>query len=441
MKTRTSLFFVITVLTLIWSWNALYLAPLSGDTLWLIRQYGLYLTGQLAIAIMSISMILATRPVWLEPLFNGMDKIYSLHKWSGITGAGFAIAHWLFNEAGDPIADLIGKAGRPKLDVLAFMKPAHSFAEDIGEWGFYILLLMVAISMLRFIPYRSWRRVHKVMPVVYLILVAHAVVLMPASYWLSPNGVIMAVLMLSGVTATFIALSKRIGRKRKHAGRIIAVHPHEDQTLELICDPGPNWPEHNPGQFAFLTFEQSEGAHPFTISSAAQGPKPTLTFQIKNLGDYTAQLARKLAPDQAVTIEGPYGKFNFKQGRKNASQVWLAAGIGITPFIAWIDSLQNKTLSRPTSLHYVVPRQTGNRFVSLLEEKCRGVANLTLHVHDTSKQGHFDPRRFLTNTCTTKSLVDLWFCGPTRLANSLHKTIDRQNISNVEMHQEIFKFR
>nr|WP_274620484.1 ferric reductase-like transmembrane domain-containing protein [Colwellia maritima] len=41
-------------------------------------------------------MLLSTRPNWMERPLNGLDKMYRLHKWSGITGLIFSISHWWF---------------------------------------------------------------------------------------------------------------------------------------------------------------------------------------------------------------------------------------------------------------------------------------------------------------------------------------------------------
>ena len=42
-------------------------------------------SGIIAIGAMSVAMLLALRPKWLEPHLDGLDKIYRLHKWLGIT--------------------------------------------------------------------------------------------------------------------------------------------------------------------------------------------------------------------------------------------------------------------------------------------------------------------------------------------------------------------
>lgn len=37
----------------------------------------------------------ALRAVRVEPLLDGLDKTYRLHKWQGITGLVFSVIHWL----------------------------------------------------------------------------------------------------------------------------------------------------------------------------------------------------------------------------------------------------------------------------------------------------------------------------------------------------------
>ena len=56
------------------------------------RNLLLQLSGVIAIGAMSVAMILAIRPVWLEPWLGGLDKSYRLHKWLGIAGLVAAIA-------------------------------------------------------------------------------------------------------------------------------------------------------------------------------------------------------------------------------------------------------------------------------------------------------------------------------------------------------------
>src|SRR5256885_822947 len=76
---------------------------LFTDTLWpaqsnyfALRTVWIQYSGVLAIGAMSVAMVLATRPAWLEPSLNGLDKMYRLHKWLGIAALAAATVHWLW---------------------------------------------------------------------------------------------------------------------------------------------------------------------------------------------------------------------------------------------------------------------------------------------------------------------------------------------------------
>jgi len=105
----------------------------------------------------------------------------------------------------------------------------------------------------------------------------------------------------------------------------------EVRVLALDVQIKGRWSGHESGQFVFVTFDASEGAHPFTISSAWTGDGH-MQFLIKDLGDYTKVLPATLKVGDPVKIEGPYGRFNFSGTRRR--QIWVGGGIGVTPFVA-----------------------------------------------------------------------------------------------------------
>lgn len=65
-------------LTGLWIWaEATALAGAQGVFPWrnLLVQY----TGVLGMGVMSVAMLLAVRPAWLEHRLHGLDKMYRLH--------------------------------------------------------------------------------------------------------------------------------------------------------------------------------------------------------------------------------------------------------------------------------------------------------------------------------------------------------------------------
>jgi predicted ferric reductase len=53
-----------------------------------------------------------------------------------------------------------------------------------------------------------------------------------------------------------------------------------------------------------------------------------------------------------VGIFGPHGRFDYRGGGQR--QVWIAAGVGITPFHSWIRSLES-SFDREVQFFYTTP--------------------------------------------------------------------------------------
>lgn len=431
----------LTLVTLAWGWEMLSPQHLSSGSLaWTIYQEGLYLTGLWAIALMSLAMVLATRPAWLERPLGGMDRIYRLHKWSGILATVFAAAHWLVEMSDDLLKATVGRAGRIRTDEFsAFAEPVQDFGEALGEWAIYALLVLVALTLWNRFSYRLWRPLHRVMPVLYLLLAFHAIVLAPASYWSQPTGLLLAVLLTAGVAASAWSLAGRIGRARQVGGTVVAVEQPTPDIVEVRCHLDAAWQGHRPGQFAFVTFDNNEGAHPFTIASADQGDH-RLTFAIKSLGDYTRTLSSQLAVGDPVRIEGPYGRFQFSPANRHAQQIWIAAGIGITPFIAWLESLQQgPNTAVAAELHYCVQDRRSDPFVTRLQGLCAGLPQVHLHLHD-QQSGPLTAEALAATTDDTKR-AEVWFCGPRGFAETLRNGLRQVWPWPVRFHQEAFRMR
>ena len=434
---KTLLGSLLALVTLAWGWDVFNAAaPVAAHPLWIARQEGLYLSGLLSIAMMSLAMFLATRPAWLEFPLGGMDRVYRTHKWAGILAVAFAAVHWLIEMADDIVKSLIGRAGRlPKEKFAGFLEILRDLAEDMGEWAIYAVLAMLVITLWKKFPYRAWRILHRAMPVLYLMLAFHAALLAPRDYWAQPVGALMALLLAAGIHGALRSLLGGIGRAREATGNIVAIeHPADDITT-VRCHLVKGWRGHQPGQFAFVTFEDKEGAHPFTIASADRGDN-TISFQIKALGDYTNGIASRLQTGQAVRVEGPYGRFDIARCNPKARQIWIAGGIGVTPFLAWLESLQADPEKAPAAdLHYCTRDRATDAFVPRLEALCAALPGIRLHVHG-ARQGAALKAAALDGAKN----AEIWFCGPSGLAESLRNGLGAMGW-HPRFHQEAFEMR
>ncbi|MBS1191094.1 MAG: flavocytochrome subuit of an oxidoreductase [Rhodocyclaceae bacterium] len=439
MKTLLSSLFAL--ITLAWGWD-LFVAggPGAGSLPWVVRQEGLYLTGLLSIALMSLAMFLAARPAWLEGPLGGLDRMYRTHKWAGILAVAFGGLHWLIEMSDDVLKALFGRAGRPpKEEFTGLLEALRHPAKDMGEWAIYALLAMLVITLWKRFPYRPWRFLHQGMPVLYLMLVFHAALLAPTDYWNQPVGLLLAALAVGGVYGAVVSLAGRIGRSRRVSGTIAAVERPAPDIVTVRCQLAAGWRGHRPGQFAFITFDPKEGPHPFTIASADNGSR-TIDFQIKALGDYTQRLADRLQPGLAVQVEGPYGRFDIARQDPKARQIWVAGGIGITPFLAWLESLQANPGQMPAAdLHYCTRDRAADPFVPRLEALCAPLPGLRLHIHGARQGETLNPAMLAARDGARRA--EVWFCGPLGLAESLKKGLHDLGQGRFRFHQEAFEMR
>lgn len=401
-------------------------------------------TGILAMGAMSVGMMLALRPRGrIETFLGGLDKSYRLHKWLGITALVTAVAHWLWVEA---VKWAVGwgwlekparKGPRPVYEgVQGWLAGQRGWAEDLGEWAFYAAVVMIGLALIKRFPYRYFFKTHRWLAVVYLVLVYHSVVLMKFDYWAQGMGLVMAVLLAAGSVAAVVSLTRRVGLTRRTVAVVDEVEYHADnRVLRVAMSVQGRWPGHQAGQFAFVTLDPREGPHPFTMSSAWKGDGK-MFFLIKALGDYTQTLPATVKVGDAAQVEGPYGRFSF-QGR-HPRQIWVAGGIGITPFIARMQALCEQPDGKAIDLFYSTSAPDAE-FIRRLRQRA-DQAGVTLHVVIAAEHGRLTPQR-MRELVPDWPQASVWFCGPAGFGQALREDWVAQGGSPADFHQELFEMR
>src|SRR5690606_16743924 len=296
----------------------------------------------------------------------------------------------------------------------------------------------IVLALVKRFPYRPFAKTHTILAVIYLVLVFHAIILLEFAYWTQPLGVVMAVLLAAGAVSALLVLCKRVGARSTVAGRVtrVAAFPETRVVQAAIELRGP-WPGHRPGQFAFVTFDRREGAHPYTIASAWHAREREVSFLIKVLGDHTARLYETLTPGQPVLVEGPYGCFTFDD--RKPRQIWIGAGIGITPFIARMQYLANHPGQRQAIDLFHPSSTRSHAAVDNLAADARpaGVA-LHLMLDETDGRLHGARLRGAVPRCRR---ARPGFCGPGRSGAVLRGILGRHGLRLADFHKELFERR
>lgn len=412
---------------------------------WALRKSLLYYSGIVAIGMMSAGMILAMRLQSIESLLGGLDKHYRLHKWLGVTAVLAAVIHWLVKlepkwlvKHGWVPPDTFKTPG----GVVGFFDRAdpfsavRSFAKDLGEWAIYLLIALAIIALWKRLPYRSFLKTHRLMAIIYLLLAFHSTVLFSKLGWQSPIGYLMAVIMACGVVAALVSLFGKTGSRHNHEGELTDVVQHpQDNMVEIHLKVDSGWPGHQAGQFAFLTFDPKEGAHPFSISSAWNEQRD-VSFHIKELGDFTRQLPKKLVPGQIVRIQGPYGRFEFQP--EGADQIWIAGGVGLTPFLARLQALDSQP--QPNRIvFYLCVRDDNTEVVQTIRDLCeqKGVHLFTVV---SGRDAGLTAERVRQENANWQQ-AHVWFCGPSGLGNVIREGLAAHGLKRERFHQELFDMR
>ena len=187
-------------------------------------------------------------------------------------------------------------------------------------------------------------------------------------------------------------------------------------------------------QFFFLRVHTERGitreSHPFSFTS--NSAQPAVSFAAKIAGDYTSTLPR-LKKGVRVDIEGPYGRFLLPRG--GSKQVWVAGGIGITPFMSRVRELP-KDYAGEVHLYYVVKNRSRALFVEELVALAPKIEGFRVDIWESDNQGRF-AAEYISETISDNTTY--FICGPSDLMANLKRQLQVKMVSRQRIVIEEFK--
>jgi predicted ferric reductase len=205
---------------------------------------------------------------------------------------------------------------------------------------------------------------------------------------------------------------------------------------EIVLTPKPTGLNFAPGQFAFIRFLNSTlptEPHPFSIISSAGSYD--LTFGIKESGDYTRRIGQLEIGTEAL-VEGPYGRFALKGDYKNKDLIWIAGGIGVTPFVSMANSLPEYT-NKKIDLYYSVVKSEEAVFLPELSAVAENQPSLKVIIHSTAEKGFLTAQQ-INQTSQNLFNREIYLCGPVGMMRSLRQQLVALGVSNKQIHSEEF---
>lgn len=311
-----------------------------------------------------INFILATRWQWVEALSAGLDKVYHLHAFVGKSAMTLLLLH-LFILMVQAVPDL--------RTLVAYTVPGIDLSYTLGMFGLMVLTGLVIVTLWLKMPYQAWLESHKYMGIAYVLGGAHALVAQLDWY----------IALMTAVGGYAWLYSLFLYRKRApHAHGQIAQIRHEQRITELVLRLEKPFPA-KAGQFVFFGVTKSIAGlptelHPFSVSQIIDDS--TIRISAKAIGDYTGLLP-KLQVDDQVVVYGPHGMFG-QQGQSGGAQIWVAGGIGITPFLSLLQAEVRHPHASRVHLIWAVRQREEAIYAQEITDLAAQSPHITVHIHE-----------------------------------------------------------
>ncbi len=294
--------------------------------------------GVLAGFLVLFQLVLAARIRLLDRIY-GLLGLYRAHRFVGSAAVLTALAH--------PILVLASE------DTGAYRLTLEAWPKGVGALLLLAAAGTVALALGRErlgIRYDWWALGHRIgTPVLVVLLGLHAF-FVEGVFARGPQRAGLAVLMAAyGLLWLGVRMRPLLLRRRPYRVVRVEAAARDAWTVTLEAERAP-MPRHLPGQFAFVRFRSGAvpaEEHPFTIASAPEGGD--LGFTIRGSGDWTDRVGR-LAPGDRALVDGPYGRFTPIVQESHEERIFIAGGVGITPFLSILRSMAHRKDKTGTTL-------------------------------------------------------------------------------------------
>ena len=417
---------------------ALYMAGNTYSFMSLLEPYNLsIIAGAAAYVTFMAQFFLSARIRFLEKIIP-QDRLLALHGLTGMITAGLVLAHFVLKYL------LIIRYGGITLQI----------ALGIGALVIYAVLTPGALLVLRgrraarrggSPPYRRALIGHNLFALAGVLAVVH--VLAASSTW-SPGLRIFTVLW--GALALGAYVYHKLLRPRRRM-RFILESVREAapgvHRYEFRGDSSRPPMRRQAGQFGYWAVgEGPRGAggkpaagitseeHPFTLASPA-GENPAVV--VRGSGDYTSAMP-SLQPGTAVYFDGPYGHFTPSGLPEGTPLLFLAGGIGITPFLSMSGDEGLRRMYPMTLLWSVRTREECGIAPEFSES---GGAAEAVNVkivcsNEEGRAGREDVDEMLN--AAGKEHAEVFICGPSGFTEAMRWHLRGLRVARSRIHSERF---
>ena len=118
--------------------------------------------------------------------------------------------------------------------------------------------------------------------------------------------------------------------------------------------------------------------------------------------------------------------------------MWIAGGIGVTPFLSWLRSLDGE-LDRRVDFFYSADHVSP--FADEIREIADQYATLRVHLVDTSVSGFLTTSDVLASIDEPPERLSVFMCGPARMLEMFQDEFKDAGVPGRHIYREHFDWR
>jgi predicted ferric reductase len=377
-------------------------------------------------AAFALALVLGSRLGVVERLFAGLDRMYRAHRALGLLAVSLVVLHALLL--------VLSRAQSSSRSAWSLFTPAAGWRIFVGVVALAGLLTGLTVTLLAHLRHETFVWVQRSLGVVFLLASVHVFVVPGTKASSRPLTIYLGLLTVLALAA--YARRSLLGRLliRRHRYRVAGVYRLAEDAVEIVLAREGDGLRFQPGQFVFVRFAELGGeAHPFSITSAPD--EAAVRLVVKALGDHTRALM-DLPPGGPAELEGPYGTLSHLR-LANTRQVWIAGGIGITPFLSMARSLHGSV--HEIDLYYCTAGADQAYFLEELfqvADRNPRVRVIPIRKADLGRLSADDIEG------ATRGLPDkeILICGPPVMIHNLTGQLRARGVPRGRIHYEDFSF-
>lgn len=356
---------------------------------------------------------LSSRVPGFDRAFGGLTKLLKIHR--ALAAVGFILI--LFH----PLLLAFSNADDLHSATATLFPARDEWAVWAGWAALLVMMVFLAPSFGFFgeVSFPVWKALHRLAGLTVVLALVHAFVLnqMIPRPWAYVLWLTLSVLALAAVAYRLLfARTQILGQGGFLSYRVSGSRKVATDVVEISLEPeGPHL-RYQTGQFAyFRPYDKALKAgfgeeHPYTISSSPT--EAQLRVTIKNQGDATRAI-QSIAAGSLVRVEGPYGAL-FASDYDEDSELWIAGGIGITPFLSRARYLRDNATEVDVCLIYCVQDETRALYADELQAIAEALPGFSFHLHYFYQEGPL-AWDFVATRCSNATTRGVYVCGPEAL--------------------------